>query len=168
MLIWRVQVALICSCRKSEHINWALSQRSVWWVKMTHFLAKHCELPEKNRLPKMLFWAKSCILCQKWTFVVSLTIYIEVEGHVIAQNDAIDRTEKTIPPKKLAHKNNIFVWKWLFLAENIEFWPKMAIFLLQIFLKKIRLYALGHFQSFLFKKIFLGHSSISVTSSCST
>ncbi len=82
-----------------------------WTIKNSHFGPKHD------------------VFGPKFGFLLSLTIYIEEYGHMIAQNDALDETKKLgyrknfAPPKNgpLGPKMAIFGQKLQVLAKNRDF-----------------------------------------------
>lgn len=75
---------------------------------------------------KKRFWSKNMQFVPKITLLVSLTIHIELQGHVISQNPTIDEKKfnygKNWPTKKIT----IYIPKRPFSAENIVFLPKRA------------------------------------------
>ena len=98
------------------------------------------------------FGTKHDVFGPKFGFLPTLTTYIEVWGHMIAQNDPLDEYKKLCYRKFfLAHRK-----KWPLGSENGHFWPKTSSFgqkwrflVVQKFSKKIFFSFFLHFRAFL-------------------
>ena len=77
-----------------------------WTTKNSHFGPKHD------------------VFGPKFGFLLSLSTYIEVWGHMIAQNDALDEHKKLCYRKFFLADRK----KWPLGSENGHFWPKTSSF----------------------------------------
>ena len=111
-----------------------------WTTKNSHFGPKHD------------------VFGPKFGFLLSLSTYIEVWGHMIAQNDALDEHKKLCYRKVFLADRK----KWPLGSENGLFWPKTSNFgqkwrflVVQKFSKQFFAlkYILDHFKSF-YRKMF--------------
>ena len=104
-----------------------------WTTKNSHFGPKHD------------------VFGPKFGFLLSLSTYIEVWGHMIAQNDALDEHKKLCYRKFFLADRK----KWPLGSENGHFWPKTSSFgqkwrflVVQKFSKKIFFRFKIHFRPF--------------------
>ena len=92
-------MSLVKFCKHSMRRNGQTTFENFWTTKNIHFGTKHD------------------VFGPKFGFLLTLTTYIEVWGHMIAQNDALDGY------KKLCYQNFFGPTE-----KNCPWGPKMAIF----------------------------------------
>ena len=97
------------------------------------------------------FGTKHDVFGPKFGFLPTLTTYIEVWGHMIAQNDPLDEYKKLCYRTFfLAHRK-----KWPLGSENGHFWPKTSSFGLKWRFLVIQKFSKKFFSVFLHFRPFL-------------
>ena len=117
------EVGRFSSFGEPDHIHWTMV---MWHLVWKHSMRRNDRTTFENfwTTKNIRFGTKHDVFGPKFGFLLTLTTYIDVWGHMIAQNVALDDTKKLCYRKFfLANRK-----KWPLGSENGLFWPKTSSF----------------------------------------